>query len=230
MTDEFLDKIYERRWNASNESKSAADVINREAAWNSLVKNIFQKFVNPSNIVLDLGCGPGDFINRIKAQEKYAIDLDPNNKRHLSNEVKFYCNRSNRLTDIPDQSVDLVFTSNLFEHLQSVEILFETLSEVKRIIKLGDNSLLIVMMPNANKVGMKFYDFIDHKLPLTEMSLVEALEVSGFRIVDMMPGFFPYSAAKTKFRIPKIFFDVYLRLPIKNRPFAGQMLCIAKVT
>ena len=225
MSERFLGKIYERRWNSGGASPAE---VNRNRAWECLVKYKFQGMLGDACTVLDLGCGPGDFINRISAQKKLAVDLDSNNAKSLKSDIHFYNTSSENLVDIKEETVDVVFSSNLFEHLSSTDSLFDTLSEVKRVLRSSPNSCLIVMMPNARKIGMKFYDFIDHKLPLTETSLAEAIEISGFEIVEFAPGFFPYSAAKTGFKVPMFVFKLYLKIPIKNRPAAGQMLCVAK--
>jgi SAM-dependent methyltransferase len=221
----LLDAIYRRRWKLTD--KSSAEAINRGRAWDSLVEEVFQRLIPPASIVLDLGCGPGDFINRICAKQKIAIDISDKNTTYLGSDVTFHRTSSDNLSIIPDDSVDFVFTSNLLEHLESRSDLFSTFAEVSRILKKDLSSTFIVMMPNSRKVGMKFYDFIDHVLPLNDKSIVEALEVSDFQVTEIRPGFFPYSVLGSRFRVPKFLFFFYLKIPMRNRPLAGQMLCTA---
>ena len=106
--------------------------------------------------------------------------------------------------------------------------LFSTLNEVRRVLKRGSDSRLTVMMSNVRLVGWKFSDFIDHSLPLTENSLCETLEITNFEILKIHPKFFPDTAVKMRFSIPKSFNKAYLSIPFKLRPLAGQMLCVAK--
>jgi len=221
-----LSAIYSRRWGSCDGGGAAER--SRRRAWSVLVAQIFQPLIKENSTVLDMGCGRGDFINLVKSERRLAIDLDSDNSFYLADGIEFFCTAAQDMRNVQDHSVDVVFSSNLFEHLGNSETLFRTLNEVRRVLRRGNDSRLIVMMPNARLVGWKFYDFIDHSLPLTENSLREALEVTNFEILKMHPKFFPYTAVKMRFSIPKSFIKAYLSIPFKLRPLAGQMLCIAK--
>jgi len=220
-----LQQIYKRRWDTDNPSSKAA--INRSNAWNQLVISVFQPLVEKSFATLDLGCGQGDFINRIQCKDRFAVDLDSSNSIYLNEKVKFINSSANNLGAIASDSIDFVFSSNMFEHLQNKEELFETLTEIGRVLNKKLPGKLLVMMPNISKVKMKFFDFIDHSLPLNENSLPEALELCGFQVEKVIPGFFPYSAVNSKFIYPRFIYWLYLHLPLKNRPLSGQMLILA---
>jgi hypothetical protein len=47
----------------------------RNSVWKILIEHYFQKVVGDDQTVLDLGAGWGEFINNVKAKEKYAMDL-----------------------------------------------------------------------------------------------------------------------------------------------------------
>ena len=221
----FHEKIYHRRF---IEDKYYA--VNSDNTWDILVKKVFQKYIHSSATVLDLGTGTGKFIMRVNAMKKHAVDINSNLSDYFSGtDVKFYKSSSASLPMIEDNSHDVVFTSNMLEHLRNYEELFATLQEAFRILKKNRNSTLIIMIPNGNKVGSKFYDFIDHTLNLTDKSLIEALEIENFTIVESIPGFLPYTAQNVRFKVPKWLINFYILLPIRNRPFAGQMLLIAKI-
>ncbi|WP_200821121.1 class I SAM-dependent methyltransferase [Oceanicoccus sp. KOV_DT_Chl] len=49
----------------------------RKALWSVLCKQFFQHYIPANSVVLDLGCGWGEFISNIEAAKKYAIDLNP---------------------------------------------------------------------------------------------------------------------------------------------------------
>jgi ubiquinone/menaquinone biosynthesis C-methylase UbiE len=223
-----IKKINARRYNFNDQR--SLDNINRSRAWDNLIRHKFQNIITPDSVVLDLGCGPGDFINKIVAKKKIAIDIDKSTAVKLDPDIIFFNTSCSNLYEIKDKTVDYVFSSNMFEHLDSIETLLKTLEEVKRILKSNAESRLIVMMPNARKIGMKFYDFIDHTLPLTDFSLNEALEITGFQVLQIFPGFFPYTATAASFKIPNFLISLYLKIPLKNKPGAGQMLCIATLS
>jgi ubiquinone/menaquinone biosynthesis C-methylase UbiE len=222
-----LGNIYHRRWDREN--KKSIPALNRARAWDVLTKKVFQGFVSETSTILDLGCGQGDFINRIKCARKIAVDLDSSNAKYLEPDVEFVNTSARELGQIQKASINVVFTSNMLEHLSSREELFETLFEIQRVLKSDSSGILLIMMPNINKVGMRFYDFIDHTLPLNDSSLREALELCGFKVERVIPGFFPYSAVNTRFTFPKFLYKLYLHLPMNNRPFAGQMLIRASL-
>ena len=177
--------------------------------------------------VLDLGSGPGYFINQVSAERKIAVDLDENNENFIASDVEFRCCKAQNLEFAESNSVDLVFSSNLFEHLGSSEVLLSTLNEVHRVLK-QQNSKLIVLMPNIRYAKWDFFNFIDHNLPLNETSLKEALELSNFEVVECHKRFFPYSANNVQVSTPLFLIKIYLSLPSRLRPAAKQMYFVAK--
>ncbi|WP_373479291.1 hypothetical protein [Geminocystis sp.] len=55
--------------------------------WKTLIKDFLQTYINPNGSVLDIGGGYGEFINNIKAKEKYLIDLNPDAKLFADDNV-----------------------------------------------------------------------------------------------------------------------------------------------
>lgn len=83
------------------------------------------------------------------------------------------------------------------------------------------------MQPNIAFVGPRYWDFIDHKVALTEHSLAEAVELAGMRPVKTIPRFLPYS---TKGRLPTApsLVRAYLAFPLAWRLLGKQTLMIAE--
>jgi len=83
------------------------------------------------------------------------------------------------------------------------------------------------MQPNVRFVGPAFWDFFDHRLPLTEKGMAEALGVAGFEIEELRPRFLPYT---TKGRLPSrpLLLKLYLRLPLAHRLLGQQMFVVAR--
>jgi SAM-dependent methyltransferase len=196
----------------------------RDRVWKVLTREFFQKYVPSGGAVLDLGCGWGEFINNIDARVKYGMDLNPESERRLAPNVTFLKQDCSTTWRLPDASLDVVFTSNFFEHLPSKEALRATLVEAHRCLKPGGT--LICLGPNVKYLPGAYWDFWDHYIPLTELSLGELGELLGFRITTRMARFLPYSMSQG-FAPPTVFLSLYLKLPFVWR-FAGrQFLVIA---
>lgn len=120
--------------------------------------------------------------------------------------------------------MDVVFTSNFFEHLPDKASLGRTLDEVKKALRPGGR--LIAMGPNVKHVPGEYWDFWDHYLPLTELSLGEALENRGMRIERSIGKFVPYTMARGT-QPPAVLLKLYLRMPWLWLFFGRQFLVIA---
>src|SRR5690606_15766959 len=90
------------------------------------------------------------------------------------------------------EKADLIFMSNFLEHLPDKRVLLDVLDECRRALRPGGT--ILILQPNIRYVGPAYWDYIDHHIALTEHSLREALEVSGFEVVKIIPRFLPYTA------------------------------------
>lgn len=201
------------------------ELSSRNAIWAVLCHDFFQKYIKTTDTVCDLGAGYCEFINNIKAKYKYAVDLNPETKKYAAKEVKTVIKSSTNLPEKMTGKVDLVFASNFFEHLPTKEILAKTLIQIRTILR--TKGLIIILMPNIRYVGSSYWDFLDHQLPLSEKSMIEALELNGFEILELRRKFLPYS---TKSSLPKAPFLVhwYLLLRPLHQIFGKQSLIVAK--
>jgi SAM-dependent methyltransferase len=185
-----LPEIYARRF-------PDADARRREAIWIELAR-FLQRFVPVDARVLDLACDRGDFINHITAAERYAVDIR-DVREHLDPAVHFSQGDGLALrTSLAASSFDVVFMSNYLEHLPSAEAVLEQLRVVRDLLKPGGR--VIVLQPNIRLVGGRYWDFLDHKTPLTEKSLEEAGQTAGLETIELITRFLPYT---TKSRMPQ---------------------------
>ena len=212
-----LQRIYDHRFSAMLEY--------RMAVWQILTGNFFQAFVRPGDAVLDLGCGYGEFINQIRCGTRHAMDLNPRSAEFLAKDVRFLQQDCSTRWALPDGSLDVVFTSNFFEHLPDKLALRNTLLEAHRCLKPGGR--LIALGPNIKYVQGAYWDFWDHFLCLTEMSLGEALMNNGYRVVRSVPRFLPYSMVSAP-RYPLAFVRLYLKLPLIWPWWGKQFLVVAE--
>ena len=203
------------------------ELVARERIWETLCRHFFQKFVDKTATVLDLGAGHCDFSNHIECAEKYAIDTRGLALAHANRKVNTVVASCLNLRMFRDDFFDLVFASNLFEHLPSKLAIIQALQETKRVLKPG--GLLMVLQPNIRFCSRNYWDDFSHEQPLSDESMREALLASGYEIMTLVPRFLPFSA---KSGLPKspVLIRLYLAVPLAWRLFGRQMLIVAKAT
>jgi SAM-dependent methyltransferase len=199
----------------------------RARIWSELCRSYFQRFIPKDSILLDLGCGWGEFINSIQAGKKLAMDLNPEAPKHLKPDIHFIHQDCSTKWPIQDGMLDVVFTSNFFEHLPSKDNLLATIREANRCLKSG--GLLMCMGPNIKYVGGAYWDFSDHYLPLSEASMEAFLRLAGFRELRTIKRFLPYTMAK-RLQPPIAVLQLYLKMPFVWRIFGRQFLIFARKT
>jgi ubiquinone/menaquinone biosynthesis C-methylase UbiE len=211
-----LKAIYERRFNE--------DVVFRQKMWAVLCHNFFQKYIPHESAILELAAGYCEFINNIKAKRKIAVDLNPSISVYANPDIEVFNTASTKLNGVSNSSIDIVWTSNFFEHLTREDIV-ATIQEAERVLKPGGKFL--ILQPNIRFCAKDYWMFFDHITPLDDRSLSEVLEVNGFRVVDKIVRFLPFT---TKSQLPNslALLKLYLKLPLAWRIFGQQSFLIAQ--
>lgn len=182
----------------------------KEAAWRQIGALLQRRYIPASSRVLDIATDLGYFIRNIDVEERWASDLR-DTSAHLPDGIRFVRSDGLALAEVvPNDYFDVVFMSNYLEHLQSGEQVIQQLGVARRLLRPGGS--LIVLQPNIKLVGAAYWDFIDHRVPLTRESLVEAATLAGFATLEVIERFLPYSV---KGKLPKRewLVNAYLRFP-----------------
>ena len=85
-------------------------------------------------------------------------------------------------------------------------------------------------MPNVRYLPGRFWDYLDHHVPLTHVSLVEALELAGFEPEVVIPRFLPYTVKDSRLPVRAELIRLYLRTRILWKIFGRQMFVVARRT
>jgi ubiquinone/menaquinone biosynthesis C-methylase UbiE len=196
----------------------------RNHVWRELTP-YFQRWIPVDSTVLEVAAGRGEFINNIKAGHKIAIDLNPDLRKYVSNDVDAYVAPSTDLSMVADKSIDVVFVSNFFEHISRVDIL-RTLAEIRRV--LHPQGRILVLQPNIRFCQRDYWMFFDHITAIDDRSLAEALAVSGFAIEKLVVRFLPYTMKR---RLPSApwLVRLYLRVPLAWRILGAQTFVVARI-
>jgi SAM-dependent methyltransferase len=194
----------------------------RAAVWKALWHHYFRHRIAPSDSVLDLGSGYGDFINNVVAARRVAIDVWPGFAAHLYEGVEAIVGPVSDLSRIAEGSIDYAFASNLFEHLTQQEFA-DTLSSLRG--KLSPKGSLTILQPNYRYAYREYFDDYTHVSIYSHISICDFLAAHGFDTVEVHPRFLPLTV---KSRLPawSPLIGLYLASPLK--PLGKQMLVRAR--
>jgi len=204
---------------------SDADRRRKDRVWRVLCSRFFQRYVRPSDTVLELACGYGEFLRHIEAARRIGVDLNPDAASFLPPDAEFHLGSAADLSHLGKASVDLCFSSNFFEHLPSKSVLDSVLQEVLRVLKPGGR--YVAMQPNLRYAPGKYWDYYDHVLPLTHLSCAEAFAKAGFEVIELIDRFVPFSTASPRPHHP-VLVDLYLRCRLAWRVLGGQFVIVGQ--
>ena len=213
---EDLEQLYRARF--------AERAAYRQEVW-AVLSRFFSRWIPPDSAVLDLGCGWCEFINSAVCRRKFGMDLNPDAKRHANPDVVILQQDCSEQWAVEGASLDVVFTSNFLEHLPAKSALQSTLQQAFRALK--PNGRFIAMGPNIKRVPGAYWDFFDHHLPLTELSLSEVSEKCGFQVELQHARFLPYTMSRGR-QYPAWMLRVYLSMPFFWRLAGAQFLVVAR--
>jgi len=219
ISEKHLTQIYEKRFSGHENY--------RNCVWKILIDEYFSQWIRSSDHILDLGCGYGEFINHTKCDVRHAMDLNPKTKSLLDKKIIFHEQDCSKPWKIDQNSLDLVFTSNFFEHLPNKESLDRSVGEIKKALK--PEGRLIAMGPNISVLKGKYWDFWDHYVALSDQSLCELLQIHNFTIEQSDSKFLPYNMVRVKER-PLFMVSIYLKYPWLWKFFGKQFLIVAQKT
>jgi len=217
MKNDSLSDLYQIRF--SNE-----ELPRKNAIWKILCQSYFSRFINESDTIVDVACGYGEFINNIKANRRIAIDLNKDAEKFLSQDIEFNLCEATKLGSVIKNEADVVFTSNFLEHLPDKKTLDELLDQVMITLKPGGKFL--ILGPNLRYLPGKYWDYYDHHLGLTHLSISEALQLRGFKIDLCIDRFLPYT---TKGSLPThpLLVSLYLKVPLAWKLMGKQFFIVA---
>lgn len=219
----FIDAVSGERGDMSSDSYFETRLSfdkKREVLWKTLT-HFFNKKFGISGAVLELGAGHGDFINNVNGDRKFALDLW--HSPRLNSDVEFHQGSVDALGEaFATVKFDVVFSSNLLEHLSRDQI-NKLFREVNARLKPG--GLFINLLPNYRLAYANYFDDYTHLTPISDVALVDWLTAEGFQIKFVHPGFLPFSIKGSRMPVKALLIKLWLASPWK--PGGKQMLIVA---
>lgn len=204
-------------------------VQQRDTVWRVLADYV-QREISPTDTVLDVGAGYCNFINHVTAGRRLALDVNPEGAQWAAPGVEFIVGNCTSLEGVADNSIDLVFASNVFEHL-SFEEFSCALKSGRRVLR--DGAKLVILQPNFYYAYRVYFHDHTHRTIFTHVGLSDALTLHGFEVITCKPRFLPMSL-QGKYggiqasRVPFLKEVVYMYIRSPFKPFAKQMYLVSR--
>ena len=215
-----IKKIYDARF-------TTFERVRKNELWKILCRDFLQQFIDEEDTVVDVGALQCEFINNVKCEQRIAVDINIDVKKYASKDVKVVISSVKHLKNLfKENSVDVIFMSNLLEHLDSKEEVFRLLREAYFVLK--KRGRLLIMQPDISLIGHRYWDFFDHKVPITYSSLVEVLLVDGYTISFSRYPFLPYSTKVRHLPLWPSLLRIYLKLRPLHYIFGKQFFLSAR--
>lgn len=176
----FKEKIYKilQKFNLKYKSKILKKALN------------YNKYTLPSSkIVLDYGCGSGDFIKFI-SNDYITLGFEPNkNAKNISQQKNKKTIFINNLKEIENQSLDSITLWHAFEHIENIrEILYIFHSKLK------PEGKLIIAVPNHTSYDAKHYkefwaayDIPRHIWHFSKKGMIKLINSKSWKIEQIKP-------------------------------------------
>lgn len=193
----------------------------RAVVWQTLWDEVFCRYVGAEDCVVELGAGWCDFINAVRADRRIAVDLWDGVAQAAAPGVEAHVGPAQDLGFLADASVDVLFASNLLEHLER-PMVEELVSEALRVLKPGGRLLLV--QPNYRLCSKRYFDDYTHVSVWSDVGMSSFLQAMGMQLERVEARFLPFSM-QSRLPVSRGLIKAYLRSPVK--PQAGQMLIVA---
>mgnify|MGYP003336924996 CR=1 FL=1 len=219
-----LDAIYSYRFDGISH-------VVKQKVWDQIAEFILNdavRFRDGEKVasILDPACGDGEFLNGCANGDLDLMGCDLRSRSTtLHPSINFHQGYFQTLDF--NKKYDLIWISNLLEHLPSPETLQEFLSHAGNL--LSPNGLIVIMGPNIKYCYTDYWDFADHLLPLSHLTVCEHLLSAGFETLACTAKFLPYSFRS---RLPpsSTLARLYLNFPLAWNLLGKQFLIRARKT
>jgi SAM-dependent methyltransferase len=170
----------------------------------------FAKYIRPSDVVLDFGCGGGFLLSLLNCTRRLGIEINPIARRTAeANGLTCF----ETLDEIGDQTLDVAISHHSLEHVPSPLFILAELQ-----LKLKPGGLLLLIVPIDDWRTQKRYDpsEINHHLyTWTPLLLGHLLSEAGFDTKTLSTaigtnGWF-HGFPKYYGKLPQPFFDLLSR-------------------
>ena len=135
------------------------------------------RFMIERGVIVDLGCGRGDFLKGFQKEGFKVIGID--GEKSDDSDIIGGINLETDALPLDNNSVDVIFTKSVIEHIHNPE---KMMKECYRVLKPGGR--IIAMVPDWQTCMYIYYDDHTHVQPYTVTGLRDLLRIYGFKGVS----------------------------------------------
>ena len=168
-----------------------------------------KRYLKKDGLVVDFGCGNGDFVSYVSAQNKKVIGIE-NNKRAVEVCEKKQIKILSSVSSVQSK-INVITFWHSFEHLSNPE---KVIKAVKK--HTDDDSVIVVALPNYKSFDASYYDRFwaaydvpRHRFHYSKFGIKQTMKKFGFQCVKTKPMFldaFYISMISEKYKSNKLFF------------------------
>jgi len=198
---EYYKKYYNLGYYGNKKDKSISNFLEKLLFSYSMKrkeKMILDFFKNKTKKlkILDIGCGAGNFLEKLdnKHFDKYGLEINQEGYKLCKNKGVKVINKEINKFDFKQEKFDVVTIWCVLEHINNP---IETLKKIKEI--LTNNGILIFQIPNTGSMGFKFgrqnwfhLDSPRHLVIYNKSSINELCKITGFKIINIKNEFYDY--------------------------------------
>lgn len=171
----------------------------------SHVKKLYRELIPPNQIVLEVGCGTGDILEHIRPRYGIGIDISPEMIKRAQSKygnirnIKFIAGNIEQLkVNIPRETFDYIYLSDVIEHLEDPHSTFRAISEISHpnttVIISAANPLWEPLLLILEKLKLKMPEGPHYRIKKTEIESIMArngftITQKGFRVI--LPTYIP---------------------------------------
>lgn len=184
--------------------------------WKDII-SYFNYFINANDSVLEIGCGTGDTLQKIKGNRKVGIDFSPNmieEARKLYPGIDFRVMEAENI--VLDEQFDVVILSNVVGYFENV---LDVLNSMKKVCK-EDTRILISYYNFLWEPVIKFGEIVGIKKKCARQNWLSISDINNLLYLSDFEGYHTARRILVPVYIPLIsylFNTILAKLPLINR-------------
>ena len=156
--------------------KDNLELMKLAVNYNTCIFNFLKKDLPNDINILDFGAGGGEFSNRFYKEFKdksniFALEIDEELRK------KILCPSYENLSDIKDNSMDFIYSSNVLEHIEDDSAIVRELRK-----KLKENAFIKILVPAKQVLYSKMDELVGHHRRYEREELYNLFLNSGFKV------------------------------------------------